>query len=101
MKHFSSYLAVLLIVAMSFAVMLDPVASRGQSKGGSKPFADPAKRNALLSTSLVWPFGAKQQRGWYLYTLLIKQLINAKQDSASVQFARAVARWQTKSGLKP
>ena len=101
MKRSSSYLAVLLIVAASFAIALDPVSGRSQSKVEGKPFADAARRNASLSTSLVWTFGAKQQTGWYLYTPLIKQLINAKQDSASVQFARAVARWQAKSALNP
>jgi len=101
MKHFSFYLAVLFIVAVSFALMLDPLASHGQSKGGDKPFVDAAKRNALLSTSLTWTFGSRQQRGWYIYTPLIKQLINTKQDSATVQFARVVARWQEKSALKP
>jgi hypothetical protein len=55
----------------------------------------------LLSTSLTWTFGSRQQRGWYIYTPLIKQLINTKQDSATVQFARVVARWQEKSALKP
>jgi zinc D-Ala-D-Ala carboxypeptidase len=101
MKHFSSYLAVLLLVAMSFAVVLGPVSGRAQTKGGGKPFVEAAKRNALLSTSLVWTFGSKQQHGWYLYTPLIKQLIDTKQDSASVQFARAVARWQAKAALQP
>ena len=101
MKHFSFYLAVFLFVAVSFAIGLGPVSGRGQSKGGGRPGADAARRNALLSTSLTWTFGSKQQQGWYLYTLLIKQLINTKEDSASVQFARAVARWQEKSALKP
>src|SRR6266850_3645914 len=101
MKHSSFYLAVLLIVAVTFAIALDPVSGHGQSKEASKPGADAAKRNALLSTSLVWTFGSKQQHGWYIYTPLVKQLINTKQDSASVQFARAVARWQAKSALKP
>jgi hypothetical protein len=100
MKRLSLYL-LLLLVAGSFAIALCPVSGRGQSKDGRKPGADAAKRNALLSTSLVWTFGSKQQQGWYLYTPLIKQLINTKQDSASVQFARAVARWQAKSALKP
>jgi len=101
MKHSSSYLAVLIIVAVSFAIALGPVSGQGQSKDASKPGADAAKSSAVLSTSLVWTFGSKQQHGWYIYTPLIKQLVNTKQDSASVQFARAVARWQTKSALKP
>ena len=101
MKRFSSYPAVLLFIAVSLASLLDPLTGHGQSKGADKPFADAARRNASLSTSLVWTFGSKQQLGWYIYTPLIKQLINTKQDSASVDFARAVARWQAKSALKP
>ncbi len=101
MKRSSLFLAVLFVVGSSFALVLNPSVLRGQSKNGGKPGADAAKRNALLSTSLVWTFGSKQQQGWYLYTPLIKQLIATKQDSATIQFARAVARWQAKSALKP
>ena len=101
MKHLSFYLAMLFLVAVTPTILLDPLASRGQSKNGGQPGADTAKRNALLSNSLTWTFGGKQQHGWYLYTPLIKQLIDTKQEVASVQFARAVARWQTKAALKP
>ena len=101
MKRFSFYLGVLLVAGVSFGILLDPAASRSQSKDASKPGAEAAKRNALLSTSLTWTFGSKQQQGWYLYTPLIKQLIDTKQDPASLQFARAVARWQAKAALKP
>ncbi len=101
MKHLSFYPAVLLIVGVSFAFMLNPVESKGQSKNGGQPGADAVKRNTLLSTSLTWTFGGKQQRGWYLYAPLIKQTIGTKQDSSTVQFARAVAHWQVKSALKP
>jgi len=101
MKRFSVYLAVLFIIGASFAIVLDAAAARGQSKDAVKSGADAAKRNALLSTSLTWTFGSKQQRGWYLYTPLIKRLIDTKQDIARAQFAWALARWQAKSGLKP
>ncbi len=101
MKHLSFYLAVLFCVAVTSAILLDPSASRGQSNNGGQPGADTAKRNALLSNSLTWTFGGKQQHGWYLYTPLIKQTIGTKHDSDTVQFARAVARWQAKSALKP
>src|SRR6266550_7757710 len=101
MKRFSVYLALLLIGGVLFAIMLDPAASRTQSKDAGKPGLEAAKRNALLSTSLTWTFGSKKQQGWYLYTPLIKRLIDTKQDPAGVQFARAVARWQAKSALKP
>ena len=83
-----------------FALMVGPPKSSGQPKG-AKPFADAAQRNAVLSTSLTWTFGSKQQIGWYLYTPLIKQLVETREDVASVKFARAVARWQAKAGLKP
>lgn len=101
MKRFSHHLPWLLLVAVLLAIALNPVSGRGQSKDVGKPGADAAKRNALLSTSLTWTFGSKQQNGWYLYTALIKQLIDTKQDVASIQFARAVARWQAKAALKP
>jgi D-alanyl-D-alanine carboxypeptidase len=101
MKRFSLYRFVLLMVAVSLTIMLDPLPSRGQSKSAAKPGSEAAQRNLVLSTSLIWKFGSKQQLGWYLYTALIKQLIDTKQDPGSVEFARAVARWQTKSALRP
>jgi hypothetical protein len=76
--------------------------SRGQSKAtSSKPDLDAARRNALLSRELAWKFGGRQQQGWYIYTPLIERLVNTKRDSASTQFAKAVAAWQEKSALRP
>lgn len=60
-----------------------------------------ASRNALLSTELSWTFGNKQQLGWYLYTPLIKRLIDTRHDPPTPQFASALSRWQKKAGLKP
>lgn len=60
-----------------------------------------AKRNQLLRNELSWIFGGKPQRGWYLYTPLIKRLIDTKDEYSSEGFARALARWQKKSGLLP
>jgi hypothetical protein len=82
------------------SVTYDAASSHAQPKKAAKPAADAAKRNALLSTELIWTFGTKEQRGWYLYTPLIKRLINTKQDAASSKFASALSRWQAKSGLK-
>jgi hypothetical protein len=96
MKRLSSYLAVLIV---SLSLLPDPGRGLGQSK--TKPDIEAARRNVLLSTTLTWTFGSKQQRGWYLYTSLIQELIDEKLDSTGVHFARAVARWQTKSALKP
>lgn len=101
MKRFSVFLIVLSIVGVSLAIVLDPATGRGQSKDQRQPGLDAARRNSLLSASLTWTFGSKQQQGWYLYTPLIKQLISTERSSDSVQFARAVARWQAKATLTP
>jgi D-alanyl-D-alanine carboxypeptidase len=101
MKRFGVYPAMLFIVGILFAiVLLDAGAGRAQAKTG-KPGADAAKRNAQLSGELKWTFGSKEQRGWYLYTPLIKRLINTKHDAASIKFALALSRWQAKSALTP
>ncbi|MBA3786261.1 MAG: peptidoglycan-binding protein, partial [Acidobacteria bacterium] len=58
-------------------------------------------KNAEFKRTLEWNFGAKQQRGWYLYTPLIGHTIGTEADSETPEFARAVAVWQQKSGLSP
>ena len=71
-----------------------------QAKKGKSVASEAARTNALLRTDLNWIFGGKPQRGWYIYTPLIKRLINNKDEPDSPHFASAVARWQSKSGLK-
>jgi hypothetical protein len=60
-------------------------------------------RNEVLRDELVWTFGGKQQRGWYLYEELIYRLLNipnrGRPAVASGRFRQAVTRWQTKVGL--
>jgi zinc D-Ala-D-Ala carboxypeptidase len=73
-----------------------PVVEKASSNIGAA-----AARNAQLRTDLRWIFGSKQQRGWYLYTPLISRLLDTKRDPASDEFAKALARWQKKSGLTP
>ncbi len=58
-------------------------------------------KNAELENALDWDFGAKRQRGWYLYTSLIGQTIGTEADSETPEFARAVTVWQQKFGLAP
>ncbi|MGH9928955.1 MAG: D-alanyl-D-alanine carboxypeptidase family protein [Pyrinomonadaceae bacterium] len=96
-------IALSLVVGLLFAVaMLMSPLGRGQSKRRAKSGSTAAAgANAQLRTDLNWTFGGKPQRGWYLYTLLIKRLINTSHDPASPQFASAVARWQQKADLKP
>lgn len=104
MKRLTVQIVVPLIVvaALVFLAGFESGMSRGQSKAtSSKPDLDAARRNALLSRELAWKFGGKQQQGWYIYTPLIERLVNTKRDSASTQFAKAVAAWQAKSALRP
>lgn len=96
------------------AVLLDARPGRGQSKAPAKPVpgvkrvlkstgepAAPPVRNALLSTELSWTFGSRPQRGWYLYKPLIDRLLDTKHAAGSDGFAKALGRWQQKSGLLP
>ena len=103
MKRITNYIAALLmVVGLLVAVLvLTAPSGRGQVKLTSKPGDTSAQANALLRNDLTWKFGGKPQRGWYLYTLLIKRLVNTSHDPTSSQFAAAVAGWQQKSGLKP
>jgi LAS superfamily LD-carboxypeptidase LdcB len=91
------------------------LSQRSRDKDSSK-FSEAAKRNAVLRSELGWEFGRKQQRGWYLYTSLINRLLKIEEGAVSNQqtanskrksedsnerFAKALAKWQRKSGLEP
>jgi D-alanyl-D-alanine carboxypeptidase len=120
MKYLREHIGALVIALATSLAVVSFGATIGQSQSRSKagdgvnvkrvlkptadtrsPLAEAATRNARLSSELKWTFGSKEQRGWYLYTPLIKQLINTKQEPASTKFALALAGWQVKSGLKP
>ena len=79
--------------------VLVPKGTNNDSVLAASAVAPAAARNAALSTDLIWIFGKKEQHGWYLYTSLIKRLIDTKDEPASKGFAAALARWQQKSGL--
>src|ERR1043165_8561852 len=59
-------------------------------------FTAAAAENATLRNDLTWTFGGKQQRGWYLYDLLIGETLNHHDDT---DFAESLAKWQKKRGL--
>ena len=65
----------------------------------STAFAAAATQNATLRNELTWTFGGKQQRGWYLYDLLIGKTLNSQHDPVSSDFAASLSKWQKKSGL--
>ena len=126
MKHFRVHIA---LVFVALAVLLGVVSfetrsSRGQSQSpkadsrvkptvlkmdprdalaekASSIFAAAGERNAALQNELVWTFGGKQQRGWYLYDALINQSLNTQNEASSGGFAAALASWQKKVGLNP
>ena len=127
MKYFSTHIAVL-FVALTALLAITSFEARGQSKGAPnaesrvKPtvlimdgrddsaakresaaaaFSPAAARNAVLRDDLTWTFGARQQRGWYLYTPLISHMLNTEDGAASNSFASTLARWQETAGLKP
>lgn len=91
----------LAVVAAFSVLVLTASSGRSQTKLTLKPASPAASTNILLRNDLSWKFGGKPQRGWYLYTLLIKRLINTSHDPESPQFAAAVARWQTGAQLQP
>ena len=65
----------------------------------SAAFASAASANASLRNDLTWTFGGKQQRGWYLYDVLIGETLNQHDDSTTPDFAKSLAAWQKKRGL--
>ena len=123
MKNNKLHIAIILsvLVAVGTVVALSARASRGQaprpkttsrirpvvpepatSKKAttSTAFAAAATQNVQLRNELSWTFGGKQQRGWYLYDLLIGKTLDTQDDSTSGEFAESLARWQKRSGLR-
>ncbi|HEY4424061.1 MAG TPA: D-alanyl-D-alanine carboxypeptidase family protein [Pyrinomonadaceae bacterium] len=64
-------------------------------------FAAAATTNVTLRNDLTWSFGGKQQRGWYLYDLLIGKTLNTKHEPITTDFAASVASWQKRRGVRP
>jgi D-alanyl-D-alanine carboxypeptidase len=66
----------------------------------SAVFTEAAMQNVVLRNEVTWTFGGKQQRGWYLYDLLIGKTLNTQHDTVTNDFAAVLARWQKKKGLR-
>jgi D-alanyl-D-alanine carboxypeptidase len=62
-------------------------------------FETAATTNTTLRNDLAWTFGGKQQRGWYLYDLLIGKTLNTNHDAGTSEFAASIATWQKRRGL--
>lgn len=96
-----------IVTALAVAVSAQsPRPSRSLSRAPKKtaavsrsPFSAAATTNVGLRNDLTWTFGGKQQRGWYLYDLLIGRTLNTQDDSSASDFAAAVAAWQKRRGI--
>src|SRR5215510_14409770 len=60
---------------VSTVSLVSPVSAASMDSGAEAAFNVAAERNAKLKFDLNWTFGAKSQRGWYLYTSLIQRMI--------------------------
>lgn len=83
-----------------------PVKATAMTKATTKPKVSTttsaaATRNLTLRNDLTWTFGGKQQRGWYLYDLLLAETLKTDDESAGDDFATAVEKWQKRRGLSP
>ena len=76
------------------------VPARATTTNNSAAFAAAAMQNAQLRNELSWTFGGKQQRGWYLYDLLISKTLDTPHDATSSDFAAALAGWQKRTRLR-
>jgi len=70
------------------------------STATTSAYAAAATTNVTLRNDLSWTFGGKQQRGWYLYDLLIGKTLNTKHDPITTDFAASVASWQKRRGIR-
>jgi len=104
MSRFTIRKALVLSILLVLTV-LESGSTRAQKPRQGNPQASnlstATSRNVQLSNELAWTFGSKPQRGWYLYTPLISRLLNTRDAVASSGFAKSLAAWQRKMGLKP
>lgn len=74
--------------------------TKGNITPSSTAFSAVATQNAVLRNEVNWTFGGKQQRGWYLYDLLIGKTLDTPHDPITNDFAATLAKWQKKRGLR-
>src|ERR1041384_8864431 len=77
-----------------------PAAEIKKPNPSSSAFTAAVAQNVTLRNELAWTFGGKQQRGWYLYDLLIGKTLNIQHATISNDFADALTGWQKKRGLR-
>ena len=70
------------------------------STSNASSLAAAATTNVTLRNELAWTFGGKQQRGWYLFDLLIGKTLNSSHDPTTSDFAASIASWQKRRGIR-
>jgi zinc D-Ala-D-Ala carboxypeptidase len=105
MKHLKLHIGVI-VTALAVAVGAQSPGPKRKSSVAGAPtltstaaFATAATANSTLRNDLTWTFGGKQQRGWYLYDLLIGKTLNTQHDPGTSDFAASIAAWQKRRGL--
>ena len=69
------------------------------SAKSSSPLSEVAGKNVMFRNDLSWTFGGKEQRGWFLYDLLIGKTLDTQSLSDSGDFAATLSAWQRRKGL--
>jgi len=78
----------------------EPARTTTTNANASAAFAAAATQNMQLRNELSWTFGGKEQRGWYLYDLLISKTLDTQHDATTSDFAAALASWQKRTRLR-
>ena len=81
------------------AKLITPTVSRAATNTDGR-YRRAAAENRRLRSGLAWDFSGKRQTGWEIYVPLISHTIDTESDPDSVEFANAVAAWQTKMGIE-
>src|ERR1051325_11298350 len=67
------------------------IADRTSSSTKASAFTAATANNVTLRNELAWTFGGKEQRGWYLYDLLINKTLDSEHDTSTNEFAATLA----------
>jgi hypothetical protein len=62
-------------------------------------FAAASLANSSSRAKLTWAFGGRTQNGWAIYEPLIAETIGTNDGAGSVDFAAALAKWQSAHGI--
>ncbi|MFV0388249.1 MAG: D-alanyl-D-alanine carboxypeptidase family protein [Pyrinomonadaceae bacterium] len=73
--------------------------SFGILNASAQPENSPERENVRMAYTLVWNYGSKSQRGWYLYKYLIANTLHTEPAIDTREFAEEVMAWQEANSL--